>query len=374
MPVDDLIKDKYRYLCEKETTISIFCKDWWLDSVCGKDNWNAIIVEKGQDIIGAMPYYLTKGFFGLSQIMMPKLTQYNGIWIKYQNNQDHNRKLSYEKEVMNAVIEQIDSIGLASFNQHFHHSVTNWLPFFWKGFQQTTRYTYVLEDLTDLNKIYNNFERDKRAWIKKSSKSLIIKYDISSQDFYKIHRQALAKQGLEINYSFKLFDDIYRTVYDHDQGKTIYCEDAQGNVLGGLFILWDENSANFLISAYDPEYRNNGLGSLLTWEAIKYVSSHTQKCDFTGSIVESYERSYRAFGGIQKPYFNIRKTYSPLYLIQDGIRQVNSGVRAGIKNVFSKGIDHYTKQNEACELKYNSRLPQLKPKSSNINLHRLDSR
>lgn len=28
------------------------------------------------------------------------------------------------------------------FNMNFHYSITNWLPFYWRGFKQTTRYTY----------------------------------------------------------------------------------------------------------------------------------------------------------------------------------------------------------------------------------------
>jgi GNAT superfamily N-acetyltransferase len=206
-----------------------------------------------------------------------------------------------------------------------------------------------LEDLTDLDKVFNNFERDKRSWIKKAAMSLKIGYDITPEDFYKVHKHGLAKRGMEINYSQKLLEGIYQAAYGRGQGKSIYCEDAQGNVQGCLFIIWDEKRANFLISAYDPEHRNNGLGSLLTWEAIKYVSTRSEKCDFTGSVVESYERSYRAFGGIQKPYFNIKKTYSPVYIIHDAVQQLNYGMRLGVKNIFSSGtrIKNFGKTNRS---------------------------
>lgn len=326
-------KEKYLDLCKKEASIPVFCRDWWLDIVCGRDNWNVILAEKGSNIVGAMPYYVTRGPFGSSRIIMPKLTRHLGVWIRYQNNQDTIRRLSFEKEVMYSIIEKLESTNIAFFSQHFHYSFTNWLPFLWKGFQQTTRYTYVLEDLTDLDGIFRNFERDKRTWIRKGEDNLKTGYDISAEEFHRVHRQALARQGLAINYSQEMLEEIFRAAYALEQGKSIFCRDAQGRTLGCLFIIWDECTANFLISAYDPEYRKNGMGALLTWEAIKYAATKTRKCDFTGSIIETYERSYPSFGGVQKPYFNIQKTYSPLYMIRDGFRQLNDGLKIGLKKI-----------------------------------------
>jgi hypothetical protein len=32
-------KEKYREFCKNEKNLPIFSKDWWLDAVCGKDNY-----------------------------------------------------------------------------------------------------------------------------------------------------------------------------------------------------------------------------------------------------------------------------------------------------------------------------------------------
>lgn len=39
-------KDEYREFCLNEKNIPIFSKDWWLDSVCGTDNWDVALVKK----------------------------------------------------------------------------------------------------------------------------------------------------------------------------------------------------------------------------------------------------------------------------------------------------------------------------------------
>jgi CelD/BcsL family acetyltransferase involved in cellulose biosynthesis len=71
-------KDKYRQLCKEDKSIPIFSKDWWMDAVCGENDWNVLIVEKGGEIVASMPIYIKKKH-GLKYITQPKLTQNNGI-------------------------------------------------------------------------------------------------------------------------------------------------------------------------------------------------------------------------------------------------------------------------------------------------------
>ncbi len=125
-------KDKYRQLCKDEKTIPIFSKDWWMDAVCGETNWDVLIVEKGGKIVAFMPIYI-KRKYGIKYISQPKATQLSGIHIIYPENQKYERRLSYEKEIMNEIIDQLENLDIAYYQQNFHYSVTNWLPFYWRG-------------------------------------------------------------------------------------------------------------------------------------------------------------------------------------------------------------------------------------------------
>ncbi len=88
--------------------IPVFSKDWWLDCVCGQDNWDVVLVEKGGQIIASMPYpTFRRALFNV--ITMPPLTQILGPFIKYPQNQKLTNKLSYEKSVLNSLIEQLPS-------------------------------------------------------------------------------------------------------------------------------------------------------------------------------------------------------------------------------------------------------------------------
>lgn len=301
-------KEKYRELCKCEKSIPIFSKDWWMDAVCGEDNWDVLLVERGGQIVASLPYYLKKR--GKRRyITQPPFTQTNGIWIKYPPNQKYCKKLAYEKKVMTEIINKLDELNLDYYNQNFHYSVINWLPFYWKGFKQTTRYTYVIEDLTNLDKVFRNFSHSKRKNIKKADKIVNVKTDLPAKDFYENHKLTLKKQNDKIMYSFNIFKNIYNAIYIHNSGKIFYAVDDKYNIHAALLIIWDDIQAYDLISTIDPDFRNSGAASLVVKEAIIYVSKKTKKFDFEGSMIEEVENSFRKFGTIQKPYFNIKKNH-----------------------------------------------------------------
>ena len=315
-------KEKYREFCKKESGIPIFSKDWWLDSVCPDNKyWDVILIEKGGQIVASMPYIIGKKR-SFKTIEMPQLTQKLGPYIKYPDNQKYDTKLSYEKEIMTELINQLPDV--AYFKQNFNYSITNWLPFYWKGFNQTTYYTYVIENTKDLQIIETNFSHAKRKNLNKCRNLLKIVFDIDAKSFYENHKMTLQKQGQKISYSFDLFNKIYNSAYNNNSAKTIAAFDENGNLNSALFIIWDKVSVYNLISTIDPDYRNNGSATLLVLEAIKIANKKGLKFDFEGSMLEGVENSFRQFGTVQKPYFQISKTNSKLYkLLSLGKEAIN---------------------------------------------------
>ena len=193
----------------------------------------------------------------------------------------------------------------------FSYNFTNWLPFYWAGYDQTTCYTYVLEDLTDLDEVFAGFAHSKRKNIKKAESQVTVKEDLSPQDFFANHEMTLAKQGQRINYSYDLFERVYQATHQRNAGKTWYAVDENGNLHAAILVVFDVKSAYYLVSTMDPDYRNSGAGTLLIRHAIAWVSKHTRKFDFEGSMIPGVEHSFRKFGARQKPYFRISRNLLP---------------------------------------------------------------
>lgn len=313
-------KEKYRNFCINKN-ISVFGKDWWLDSVCGEDNWDVCLVENDEGIIASLPYYRTRKI-GFNIISMPVFTQTMGLYIKYPSGLKRDEKLSYEKKILDNLMNQIPSISF--FQQSYKYTLTNWLPFYWKGYNQTTRYTYLIEDIINLEQVFDGFSRSKKKNIKKSEKIVSVKFDLPAKEFYQNHRETLSKQNKVISYDFDTFNLMYKNAYKNDSGRTIYAVDENNNIHAALFVIWDLDSAYNLISTIDPLYRNSGANSLLIKEIIKFTSVKTKNFDFCGSMIENVEHSIRKFGGIQKPYFEISKSNSRSYSL---LKKINGFIK-----------------------------------------------
>src|SRR5690606_16086214 len=117
--------------------------DWWLDALAGPGGWDVVLAEKGGQIVGAMPF-TARSWFGFKWLTTPPLTHGLGPWIRPSRAKAANFR-GYEKDVMEALIDELP--GFDPFVQDWHHSRRNWLPFYWKGFSQTARYTYLLPDI-----------------------------------------------------------------------------------------------------------------------------------------------------------------------------------------------------------------------------------
>ena len=297
--------EKYRLLC-KEENIPLFSQAWWLDIVCGSGNWGVCLVENPEEINASMPYFVRK-IFGLTEITLPPLTQNMGPWIRSSESK-YAKKLGREKDLMGELIAQLPKYD--KFVQGWHPSMQNWLPFYWAGFSQTTRYTYVLDDLSNMDKVWAGFQANIRTDIRKASNKhgLTVRDDVPIQRFLDLNRATFARQGMELPYSSKFAMNVGNEALKRHQGKIFVAEDDEGQLHAGVFIVWDNQSAYYLMSGGDPKLRNSGATSFLMWHAIQFASTVTKKFDFEGSMIEPVERFCRAFGAIQTPYFIVTKS------------------------------------------------------------------
>jgi lipid II:glycine glycyltransferase (peptidoglycan interpeptide bridge formation enzyme) len=296
-------KQKYEIFCKTES-VPIFLQYWWLNTVCGNDNWDVAIVEKNNKIIASMPYFKTKKMM-FNMIFMPKLTQFMGPFLIYPKGQKYERKLSYEKEILTILIEQLPNYDF--FYQNFHYSITNWLPFYWKGFKQTTRYTYIIEDTSNLELIFSNFRSNIKTDIKKAQKKVKIEKSLDIGSFYEINKMTFERQNMKIPYTFDFLESIHKECLSHNCSKLYLAKDKDNIIHAAIYVIWDKTTMYYLLSGGNPKYRNSGATSLLIWEAIKDASKMGLKFDFEGSMIEPIERFFRAFGAKQVPYFQITK-------------------------------------------------------------------
>ncbi len=305
-----VVKETYRKFCEKDA-VPLFLQAWWMDAVCVKGSWDVLLYEKQGDILATMPFHVRKKF-GLKFIIEPQLTPFSGIWMKYPENNSLRNRYELQRKACNYFIAQLEKTGFVFYQQTFHPSFTNWLPFYWKGFQQTTRYTFAIEDISHPQEVFTTFSERKRRDIRKAESILKISFDLEPRAFYEFHQKALAQRKEKISYSWELFQRLTDAVFNRNQGLILSANDDQGRLYATLLVVWDTASAYCLVYAVDEHHKQSGALSLLIWEAIQYLSDKTIAFDLEGSMMEPVADSYRQFANQLVPYFEIKKSNSLL--------------------------------------------------------------
>ena len=97
---DDLCEELAQFGIE----IPIFHKSFWLDAVCGPNNWERLIHRnKDQKILGVFSF-ATRKRFGMKFISQPMLTPALGPLLFIPPNLSERQKTAFEIEVVEALL------------------------------------------------------------------------------------------------------------------------------------------------------------------------------------------------------------------------------------------------------------------------------
>lgn len=299
-------KEKYYDFC-LENDIEIFSEPWWLDITSGSNNWDVIMVEKGGLIQGVMPYSFKDCKRKDINITQAILTPRNGIILNYPKKQKATSKVSFERKVIRELITKLEELNLGSYNQNYGYNFKNWLPLYWNGFKQTSRYSYCIEHNSGWNE--SDIDSVTRNLIRKAEKFVYVTEEISIEDFYKINSMTYSRKGMKVPYSLELIKQLDNECSNRNCRKILSAKDDKGNIHAAIYLVWDNNSVYYIMGGVNTEFKTTNATSLLLLNAIKFALSNNLNFDFEGSMIESIEKFFSSFGANRIEYYNISKTY-----------------------------------------------------------------
>ena len=242
---------------------------------------------------------------------MPAFTQTMGIWFNPNfEKENYSKNLFRKQNICEHLIRRLPEHTY--FVQNFYYLFTDWLPFYWKGYRQTTRYSYILPDIRNISEIEKNRSYDIRQNIKKAQtkRQMVIKTHLPTEQFLEINAKTYERQG-EKAFKPDILQRLIETAYSRNQGNTWGAFDEDGRLHAAVFVAWQENCAYYIAGGSDSIGRKSGAHLLVLSEAIREVSNLAASFDFEGSMIPGVERVFRSFGAIQKPYFTISKGNRP---------------------------------------------------------------
>ncbi len=301
-------KARYSDFCRTAPDVPLFAHPWYLDACAEGGDWDVVLAEKKGRVVAAMPFfYKQRGPFRYAT--MPLFVKWLGPYLL----PELRGQLPQEHELLKQLLAQLPL--LAAFKQNFHPALTNWLPFYWQQYQQSTLYTYQLHGLRELARVEAGLSTGIRRDIRLARPRLRVVHDRPLAELYRVNALSFARQGLPVPFSLAQLARLDAAVQAAGAGQRFFAVDEQDRVHSVAYLVWDASTAYFLLAGDDPALRASGAGVLLAWETIRYASEvRGLDCfDFLGSMLPGVERMRVRFGAVQTPYFFVWKNHSRLF-------------------------------------------------------------
>lgn len=287
------------------TTFTVFQEPWWLDGVA-PNAWDAVEIQEGGRTVARFPFVIREanGSLNLGQ---PKLTQSLGPWIETAPDASTNTQLSRQKDLFTKLIKRLPPHQ--SFLQNFAPQVTDWLPFYWQGFTQTTRYTYALDLSQSDEELLAGASKNTRKRIRSASRSVSVGVENDLDILLRLNDMTFARQEMEPPYTHDYVRRLDDAVTRNGVRILTVARDLDtGRPTAAAYGVGDGRRIYLLMSGADPEKRSSGAGYLTKWHLIQESKKTSEVFDFEGSMIERIESFNRGFGAQQVPYFQVRKS------------------------------------------------------------------
>ncbi len=298
------LKLQYQKGLDQSGRSVIFQSVKWLDIVAGKDNWIPLIANKGAQITAVMPIiFNTK--FGIKQVTIPALTPYLGPIFNYPNDLAEKNKSSFNQKALAELISQIPKTD--RFITHCDFNLTNWLPFAWNNYQQTTRYSYLLDTSIEVLELFNNFKSNIKKEIKKAEKGFSISIAHSTKELFDLYEKDFKRKDEKILFEARLIEQLHQAFSPLEDLTILQAKNENGVTIASICLVKDSNFLHYVLGAVDIEFRNKGVMSLLLWKGIELAKENRLTFNFEGSMHQNIARYFASFGGQLTPYFRITK-------------------------------------------------------------------
>lgn len=296
-------KVRFRQSADQLIGLPVFFHPIWLDTVLPKQ-WDVRLAFNSHNRIEAVLTYRIPSLGLGIRLKNPVLTPFWGIWVSesiYKNG----RLVSKSRQLIYKLIDLIPKQYLIT-EFHLSPTLTDALPFEWRGFQNRILYTFRIPADRPLEDIWKKMSSSKRRAIKVASNILEIGVSNQVNTLNEHIRLTYREKGMAIPFPESLPSRIHSALSPLDRSCLLVANDGDKPV-GSLLLVWDNHVMYNLLHAIPSCGRSIHAGPLLLWKAIQMAHEKKLIFDFEGSIIQNIAIFYQEFGAIQTPYLSVIK-------------------------------------------------------------------
>ncbi len=314
-------KGIYKAYCEQhKERIPLFHNPFWLDLMSGAENWDAIVIQGKDKQVELVWPYVKSTQKGISKISQPLFTPYLGPIIHYPHNiEKRERKYSFLIKTLTSGIEALPKSTV--FKQGLHPDIDNWTPFYWKGFRQSTKYTYQINNIKDKENTWNEYKSNLKNQIRSAKKLYQVTKEDKVDSLYQLNQKTYNRKGVKIELTSSNIAAIYKALRENYHADILTVRDENEQAICSCLIAYDATTAYVLLIGVDKETKPKGAVQLMLAEAISVAAERVDVFDFEGSMIQDVEPVFRVFGGERKPYSVVTRAPGWFRIIHEIIKR-----------------------------------------------------
>lgn len=227
------------------------------------------------------------------------ISPYLGIVI--QDKASVKLKNQIEKELISYARKSYENITF--FTSPSYDNLKNFL---FEGFDAKLFYTNILDLKKEQDSIFSSFSKNLKRNIKKANLDglkVVREYKLDNLMF--LIQKTFQRQEIEIWFDIievkQCIENLLKEKYS-----AIFTTYFNKKPIGSVCIVWDKNSAYYLLGGYNYENKHHGAVSLSMWEAIKFSKNmNLSRFDFEGSRLQNIDNFFIQFGTNKHPFYQV---------------------------------------------------------------------
>lgn len=255
----------------------IYAQSRYLDVVSPK--WEALVSD-GYEYIMPLP---VKKKYGIHYLIQPFFTQQLGVFSTHKINE----------QIIGQFLKKIPYISYAlNFNTDNFHPRFVPLP------------NYLLSLHSPFESIKRHFSKNTQRNIQKAEKkSLYLLQEIDIErfiNFYILYKKIRTRNN-------EIDEDIIRKLFATNFVHFMGIENNQHQLVAVLAYLYHNGRLVYWLPTSNEEGKKSSAMFLLISRLIEQYAGTNTVLDFEGSKIEGIARFYKGFGGVEAPYYTVRK-------------------------------------------------------------------
>lgn len=290
---------------DEELPWSLFEQPWWLDAVA-PGAWTEVLVRDDAGVAGRL-VTCERRRAGVRVVAPPLLTPHQGPWLRPVDGAPAH-SLARHMDVLGQLIDQAPT-GVVT-RARLDPTTPSVLPWLWRGFTATWRYTYEIPAGRDERTSWGMLRQRPRRAIRRADDRLGFRA-AAPGEVERLVNDRLTRTG-ERPLPPGLVGRLDAALAPRGLRDAIAAVDDRDRAVAVAYFVHDHDATYYLLGGRRDDVPDHGAPSGLIWRGMGLARERGVRFDFEGSMLPPIEAFFRSFGAVPRAYAEVLRASRPV--------------------------------------------------------------